>query len=148
MPLRVNNDSAFQFNIRIYFEDTDAGGIVYHSNYLKYIERARTEMSRAAGVCHSEAFNEGKCFFVVRGINIEYLQPAYLDDELTVHTTVTAMGPIRMELFQEVKRGELILARAHVNLVNVDQTRKLTRIPKEFREFMSLYVKENQHGTN
>ena len=115
---------------------------MYYANYLKFMERGRTEMTRQLGLCHSSSFNEGKCFFVVRGVNIEYLQPAYLDDELTIYTQLDAIGSVRMEITQSVMRGEVTLAQAQVNLVNVDQKRKPARIPAEFRNLMIHYLKE------
>lgn len=142
MVLRVNSNKAFKHDIRVYFEDTDAGGIVYHANHLKYMERARTEMSREVGINHSESFNKGEHFFVVRGIKVEYYEAARLDDLLTVHTTITALGPIRMELLQVIRRGEVILAEGHVNLVNVDQGRKPARMHHLLLNVMKSYVKE------
>lgn len=133
---------AFVFPVRVYFEDTDAGGIVYYANYLKYMERARTELSRHAGFCHSETFNEGKGFLVVRDVNVKYLQPAYLDDLIDVHTHVTAIGKIRIEMAQVIRRGEVILAQGHVNLVNVNQERKPAPMDPEFIRLMGDYLKE------
>jgi len=122
----------FIFPIRVYFEDTDAGGLVYHSNYLKYMERGRTEMSRHLHVSHSENFNRGQSFFVVRKLEIEYLKAARLDDILEVHTTFTHMTPVRLNATQDIYRGQVLVASSKVFLASVDQTGKPARINETF----------------
>ena len=100
-----------RFPLRVYFEDTDAAGIVYYANYLHFTERARTEMMREIGMASSETMaNEGVAL-AVRHCKVEYLRPARLDDELTVETTVKKVGWALVELYQAVVRdGEELVA--------------------------------------
>jgi acyl-CoA thioester hydrolase len=79
-------DGAHRYGLRIYFEDTDAGGVVYHANYLRFAERARTEALRAMGLPHSEMMEKHGIIFVVRRVALDYQRPARLDDWLTVET--------------------------------------------------------------
>jgi acyl-CoA thioester hydrolase len=89
-----------RYAVRVYFEDTDAGGIVYHANYLRFAERARTEAMREAGVPHSRLVAEHGLLFVVRRVKMDYLRPAGLDDLITVETTPVAMRGVTVQLRQ------------------------------------------------
>ena len=119
----------FHWATRIYYEDTDSGGVVYHANYLKFMERARTEWLRAAGFEQKALAGEHHVMFVVREVRIEYLKPALFDDLLDVSVELREMGRSSIALVQAVQRGEL-LARAEVKLVCVDaRTFRPARIP-------------------
>ena len=98
--------------IRVYFEDTDAGGVVYHGNYLKFAERARTELMRAAGFDHSGLATEHGVLIVVRHCAIEFIAPARLDDALEVHSRITTIGGASLTMRQEVFRA---MPRTHAN---------------------------------
>lgn len=126
-------DDEFLFPVRIYYEDTDAGGIVYYANYLKFAERARTEYIRALGVRQQDALEtEDKFGFVVRHCDIDYLAPAVLDDELVVSCRVTELGGASCTMHQEITRGDQLLVRLDVKAVYVSlRTKKPVRIPKE-----------------
>jgi acyl-CoA thioester hydrolase len=121
------------WSLRVYFEDTDAGGIVYHANYLKFTERARTEMLRDMGTNHAQMVKEDGLIFVVKNISIEYHASAKLDDALTVHTSVTALGNASFTLQQNVLRGDVILATSDVVLVLINLSGKPCRIPAVIR---------------
>lgn len=123
----------FAFPARVYYEDTDAGGVVYYANYLKYAERARTEFIRALGVNQQQALeSEDKSGFMVRGLNIEYKAPAVLDDLLTVTCELTEMKGAGAEMKQEIYCGERLLAVIEVKLAYVSLLRKRpVRIPEE-----------------
>jgi acyl-CoA thioester hydrolase len=95
---------AHVWSIRVYFEDTDAGGVVYHGNYLKFAERARTELMRAAGFDHSELAKDYGVLIVVRHCAMEFIAPARLDDALEVRSQVTTMGGASLTMRQEVFR--------------------------------------------
>ena len=99
------------FPIRVYYEDTDAAGIVYYANYLKFAERARTEMMRCLGVEHATMRREDGVFLAVRRATIDYLGPARLDDELQVTTRMVGAAGATVSLAQEVRRGDTVLAR-------------------------------------
>lgn len=106
----------FRLPMRVYYEDTDAGGIVYHANYLKFAERARTEMLRIAGVNQTDIRNDYDLVFVVRSCAIEYLRPAMLDDSLEVRSHVERMGEASIEILQDVWCGDFCLARLKIRI--------------------------------
>ena len=108
--------AAHEIPVRVYYEDTDAAGIVYHSNYLKFAERGRTEYLRARGYDHPRLAAEHGVVFAVAGCDVAFLRPARLDDLLTVRTVVTAMGGARLEMVQEVLRDGTVCARLAVTL--------------------------------
>lgn len=119
----------FHWPIRIYYEDTDSGGVVYHANYLKFMERARTEWLRAAGFEQKTLAGEHHVMFVVREVWIEYLRPALFDDLLDVTVELRELGHCRLAVTQAVHRNG-ILAQADVELVCVDdRSFKPARIP-------------------
>lgn len=125
----------FVFPARVYYEDTDAGGVVYYANYLKYAERARTEFIRALGVNQQDALSEDKCGFMVRGLNIEYKAPAVLDDLLSVSCELTEMKGAGAEMKQEIYRGETLLAKIEIKLAYVSLLKKRpVRIPETLLE--------------
>ncbi len=118
------------FNLRVYYEDTDAGGIVYHANYLKFAERARTEMIRDCGLTNSSVRNEFGVIIVVRHIDINYTAPAKLEDSLVVESEIVETGRTSFLMKQVVLREDHPLATLLVKLVCVDlETGKATRTP-------------------
>ncbi len=121
----------FSLPLRVYIEDTDAGGIVYYVNYLKFMERARTEYMRSLGFGKEFIFNTD-LMFVVRDVALTYLAPARLDDELTATASVVKSGAAYIDLAQTVKRGDEELVRGEVKIVCVDKN-KLTprKMPAE-----------------
>ena len=137
---------AHRYSVRVYYEDTDAGGIVYHANYLRFAERGRTEALRDLGVPHAEMSALHDLFFMVRRIKVDYLAPARLDDSLVVETTTLAVGAATVELRQDVARAgdEVLLARLELQLVcgRISDQRP-ARIPPRWREAM-LRLKPEQ----
>ena len=124
------------FQVRVYYEDTDFSGVVYHASYLRFMERGRTEMLRARGLSQGEimAGNAGEVFgFAVRSMTIEFLKPARMDDLLTIESTPRAIGGATLELDQRVLRGEEVLITASVRIACVAFGRP-ARIPKAVRE--------------
>ena len=121
----------FSFKLRVYIEDTDAGGIVYYVNYLKFMERARTEFMRSMGYGKEYIFNHD-LMFVVRDVAVKYLRPATLDDELEATARVQQVRGALMILRQSVRRGEEILAQGDVTIACVDRAGlKPRRLPPE-----------------
>ncbi len=121
----------FSHKIRVYIEDTDAGGIVYYVNYLKFMERARTEFMRSLGYGKSYIFNSD-LMFVVRDLAVSYKLPARLDDELEATAMLTHLRGAGMVFDQSVRRGAVLLARAQVTIVCVDRAGvKPRRLPPE-----------------
>lgn len=123
--------------IRVYYEDTDAGGIVYHANYLRFAERARTEALRAMGFDQSALRAEYGIRFVVRKITCDYLRPAQLDDELYVTASTSEIGRSRFHMRQVVTRGDELLAEMDVVLVCIDESGRPTRLPEPVAEKLS-----------
>jgi acyl-CoA thioester hydrolase len=123
-----------RFPIRVYYEDTDAAGIVYYANYLKFAERARTEMLRAMGVEQRALRDETGVAFAVRRCAVEYVAPAKLDDMLEVRTRITDLRGASIEAEQIVARGNDQLVRLNVMLVCVGPGGNATRIPKPVRQ--------------
>jgi acyl-CoA thioester hydrolase len=122
--------ATFRFRIRIYWEDTDAGGVVFYANYLKFFERARTEWLRAAGVQQQALRDETGAMFVVAEVQTSYLAPARLDDEITVTVSVIEMGAASMVLEQQAWRSETLLATGRIRIGCVDgATLRPRRIP-------------------
>jgi acyl-CoA thioester hydrolase len=112
--------SAFDWTVRVYYEDTDAGGIVFYANYLKFFERARTEWLRAAGVGQQELLDAEGAAFVVKSASLDYHAPARLDDVLTIRTTVEKLGRASVQFAQQAWKGEQLLTSASVKVGCVD----------------------------
>lgn len=124
---------AHTFPIRVYYEDTDMAGIVYYANYLKYIERARSDWVRELGIDQRAMREEEGLIFAVRRVEADYLSSAHFDDELVVLTATRAVTGARLVLSQEVKRGEELLFQAEVTVVCVNETGHPARLPANIR---------------
>jgi acyl-CoA thioester hydrolase len=115
------------YTLRINYEDTDFSGFVYHANYLKFCERARSDYLRVKGVNQKAMFAEGTAF-VVRRMDCNFLQPARFEDELTVETDFKEMAGARFELFQTIRHGDTVLFTAAVTVVLIDGKGRPKRI--------------------
>lgn len=127
---------AHSFPIRVYYEDTDAGGIVYYANYLKFAERARTEALRLTGIEQSDLLKEEKIAFAVRRCEIDFLKPAMLDDLLTIDTRLNDISKVSITMQQTIRRGDETLATLSVKLAVVGQGMKLAKLPEHVRKAM------------
>jgi acyl-CoA thioester hydrolase len=121
--------SAHRFEVRVYYEDTDFSGNVYHAAYLHFFERARTEFLRAEGIYHSELASDGIAF-AVRQMRIEFLGAAHIDDVLDVTTAVLAVSGARLTLQQNISRGGVLLTEAQVVVVAITTAGRAARLPK------------------
>ncbi len=120
MPMNAYaRDDAFFYPIRVFYEDTDAGGVVYHSNFLNFCERARTEWLRQLTIGRERLQNEFGLMFVVRRATIDWRRPARLDDLLMVETRLSGMGKVRMSLTQIITRDDIKLATVEIEVVAV-----------------------------
>jgi len=136
-------DNVFAFPIRVYYEDTDAGGIVYYANYLKFAERARTEFLRMLSVHQQQDLAQKQTGFVVRSCSIEYLKSAVLDDALVVTCQVAKIGAASSTLTQEIRRGDELLATLEVKVIYMNiASHRPTRIPPEMRAKFYEYEKK------
>jgi len=112
-------DGTHRYAVRVYYEDTDAGGIVYHAGYLRYVERGRTEALRDLGIPHAEMTEHFGLMFVVRRVEVDYLHPARLDDSLSVETSVLEVGGASVVLRQDVVGSQGVCAGLKVRLACV-----------------------------
>lgn len=132
----MSRHKVFALPIRVYFQDTDAGGVVYHASYVNFMERARTEWLRAHGYSNAGLMKEFGVVFVVRSLKLDYLKPALLDDLLAVTAQIKSAGRSRVALLQEVRRGEdevMVEGEVHLVCVNV-QTFKPVSVPDVLRK--------------
>lgn len=124
-----------RYPIRVYYEDTDAGGVVYYANYLRFAERARTEALRDLGTPHAQLQAEHGLIFMVRRVNLDYQAPARLDESLMVETSLVESRGASVELLQRVMRGATALVEIRVTLACVQAaTGKPSRIPPLWRD--------------
>ena len=123
--------------VRVYYEDTDFSGFVYHASYLRFMERGRTELLRGLAGDQSDLHREAKgLVFVVRRMKIDFLKPAYMDDQLTVRTVTRELRGASMTLSQDVRRGEEILVAAEVTVACVRDGRAV-RLPDSLRALLT-----------
>ncbi len=128
-------------SVRIYYEDTDAGGIVYHGQYLNFGERGRTEFLRSCGYLNTQVEKDFGCIFVVRHIDIDYLKPAILDDDLVMRSSISELKNSSFIMHQALYRGEEQISDMHVVLVCVDsESYKPMRLPVTIKESFQKYI--------
>ena len=130
--------------VRVYYEDTDFSGVVYHASYLRFMERGRTDYLRLLGIDHRAMFEKGATpglAFVVRTMTVEFLKPAYMDDILQIVTQPAEVGGASATLLQHVMRGTEALIEAHVRFAVIAGGRP-QRMPKALREAMAAQQKQ------
>ncbi|WP_377507827.1 tol-pal system-associated acyl-CoA thioesterase [Octadecabacter sp. R77987] len=123
----------YRFKLRVYYEDTDLAGIVYYANYLRFIERARSEWVRSLGVDQVALKADAGMVFAVRRIEADYLAPAKFDDEVEVVTSVESVTGVRLVLKQDVTRAGQVLFSSIVTLVALNEQGAPARLPANFR---------------
>jgi len=144
----VTSAGHHEYQLRVYYEDTDAGGVVYHASYLRFAERARTEALRDAGAPHSELAQLHDMIFMVRRVDIEYLRPARLDALLRVATDVEHVGGASARLRQTVKEGDAVIAVLTVWLVCVGLgDGRPARIPERWRAVLMAWLGDRDRGS-
>lgn len=121
--------SEFTWEVRVYYEDTDAGGIVYYANYLKFFERARTEWLRSLGVNQDSLLREHDAMFVVKNVSADYHAPARLDDVIKLTLRIEKLGRASIQFVQEAWCGERLLNTAHVKVGCVDSALRPRAVP-------------------
>ena len=127
----------YSFPVRVYFENTDAGGVVYHGEYLKFMERARTEWLRHLGFDHQALARDHRIVFVVTAAAIDFTKPARLDDTLAVSVRLESLGKARCVFAQEIRRDDEVLVRARITVACVaGEHFKPTEIPEALRKKM------------
>ena len=119
------------FQIKVYYEDTDSTGRVYHSNYLNYLERARTEYIYSFGHNHNDLFNKYDLYFVVKKMNIDFKSSAKFEDILNIKSKVLELTKYKIIFNQQILRNEIMLIEAEVVIVSINSMGKLIKIPDE-----------------
>ena len=128
---------AYSFPVRVYFENTDAGGIVYHGEYLKFLERARTEWLRHLGFDHQRLARNHRVIFTVSSLAAEFVKPARLDDTVAVSVQLESLGKVRCVFAQEIRREDEVLVKAKVTVACVSaEGMKPVEIPEPLRRKM------------
>lgn len=135
-------DGVHVMPMRVYYEDTDTTGMVYHANYLRYAERARTEMMRLAGIDHTRLYDAAGVAFTVRRCTVEYVKPARLDDDLAVRTRILDMTGASIHAEQIVSRAGDDLARLTLQLACVADNGRPRRLPPVVRDAMTALTTE------
>ena len=136
-PAPYTKDHRFFFPIRVYYEDTDAGGVVYYANYLKFAERARTEWLRTLGISQEAVLREQGVGFVVTRAEIAYKKPARLDDLLWVETHLQEIRKVRMSMRQFIRVDDVLVAELSVDIACVDGSFAPARIEGKLREALT-----------
>ncbi len=127
----------YSFPVRVYYENTDAGGVVYYAEYLKFLERARTEWLRHLGFDHQALARQHRVLFIVTAVAIDFLRPARLDDMVAVSVKIESLGKVRCVFAQEVRREDEVLVKARVSVACVaGESFKPAEIPEALRRKM------------
>lgn len=126
----------FRHPIRVYVEDTDAAGIVYHTNHIKYMERGRTEAMRECGYTKVSLDNTHKVYFVIKDIQIDYKVPIVMDDLIEVRTTLDSVSRARLNFTQELYRDDNLMASAKLTVVCINKQYKPTNVPEDMIQAM------------
>ena len=121
----------FFHKLKVYYEDTDSGGVVYYANYLKFLERARTEALYSIGYSNKKVKDDFESLIIVKACNIEYKKSAYLEDELTIRSFVKSISKTSFSMIQIITRGNDKIVDAQIQLVFVDTKGKPKKIPEE-----------------
>lgn len=132
------------YPVRVYFEDTDSGGVVYYANYLRFAERARTEMLRLAGASHASLMENHSLIFAVRRCEVDYLKPAHLDDTLEVHTSGLTLEAASLWLDQVIRRGRDVLVTMRIRLACLNGDGRPARLPTQFRAALESFAMNNK----
>ena len=129
--------------LRVYYEDTDLSGVVYHANYLRYMERARTEFFRLAGVTKmADLDSEEPTAWAIREVRASYHRPARVDDALTVRTQLVAISGARIEALQRIHAGKILLVEGRIEACIITLTGKPRRLPQSLRDLLTPFLVE------
>ena len=127
MIILMSNE--FIHEVKVYYEDTDSGGVVYYSNYLKFLERARTEMIGSVGLSNKKLLEEYKTLIIVKSCNIEYVSPAKLEDKVQIYSSIESFSKASFIMTQNIKKGDDFIVKAKLKLVTINQEGKPIKIP-------------------
>ena len=124
----------FNFSVKVYYEDTDSGGVVYYANYLKFLERARSEAIYSLGFSNLDLLKSHDILLIVKSCNIEYKKPAMFEDKLEISSEVISFTKTSFIMKQDIWRKDELLSSAEIHLVSVNKNGKPTKIPNNLKE--------------
>ncbi len=128
----------FKYQTKVYYEDTDAGGVVYYANYLKFLERARTEMISSFELNNKKLLNDYQTLIIVKSINIKYKKPAKLEDKLQIYSSIKSITKASFTMCQKIKKNEELVLEANIHLVTVNLEGKPIKIPEVLEENLNF----------
>ena len=124
----------FNYKLKVFYEDTDAGGVVYYANYLKFFERARTDAISNIGLSNKKLLDEYGIFIIVKSCNVEYLKPAKLEDQLEIKSSIISTSNTSFRMKQKAFRDQELITDCEIHLVIVDKSGRPTKIPDILKE--------------
>ena len=124
----------FKYKLKVFYEDTDAGGVVYYANYLKFFERARTDAISNIGLSNKKLLDEYGVFIIVKSCNVEYLKPAKLEDQLEIKSSIFSTSNTSFRMKQKAFRDQELITDCEIHLVIVDKNGRPTKIPDILKE--------------
>jgi len=124
----------FVHEIKVYYEDTDSGGVVYYSNYLNFLERARTEMISSLGLSNKKLLEEYNTLIIVKSCNIEYIKSAKLEDKLQIYSSIESINKASFVMIQNIKKDDELIIKAKIKLVTVNQEGKPIKIHSDLEK--------------
>ncbi len=128
----------FKYKVKVFYEDTDAGGVVYYANYLKFFERARTEAIAEIGLSNKKLLDKFGVLIIVKSCNIDYKKPAKLEDQLEIKSIISSISNSSFKMKQKVFKDDDLLTSSEIHLVVVDKKGKPSRIPDELRKKIKI----------
>ncbi|WP_061922189.1 YbgC/FadM family acyl-CoA thioesterase [Altererythrobacter epoxidivorans] len=143
LPGGCFDGSRHLYAVRVYYEDTDLSGITYHANYLRWFERARSDLVRMLEIDQRDAIERGLGAYAVSEVNLKYLRPAKLDDDVLIETTCTDLRAASCRMHQKAFRGDELLAEAHFRVGFVAPDGRPTRQPEEWRDAFTRFMEDN-----
>ncbi len=131
----------FKFDLKIYYEDTDAGGVVFYANYLKYLERARTEAIYSLGYTNTQLKDKYDIIIIVKSCNINYIKSAKFEDRLSVYSKIKSISKASFVMKQVIKRKNIEISNAEIVLVALNEKGKPTKLPNGFANELRKHIK-------
>lgn len=131
----------FKFDLKIYYEDTDAGGVVFYANYLKYLERARTEAIYSLGYTNTQLKEKYNIIIIVKSCNINYIKSAKFEDRLSVYSKIKSISNASFVMKQVIKRKNIEISNAEIVLVAINEKGKPTKLPNGFANKLRKHIK-------
>lgn len=144
LPGGVLDGARHLYAVRVYYEDTDLSGITYHANYLRWFERARSDLLRLLGIDQRAAIESGEGAYALSEVNVKYLRPAKLEDDVLIETTSTEIGAASVRMQQTARRGDDILATADVRAAFISLDGRPRRQPAAWRAAFAAFMNEDQ----